>query len=181
MIPIHDRTQSHVGTEDTNTLTLSAPIGRYPTGMTAQAVLTDMAARLALIEGAGCGLVVTSFTLSAWIGGPLALTLDAVIANAPHTLTVDASIHATVARSLTLGAYLIDHVGGSATLAAPVSMGASSITVTSAATFPFTNGFTITIGGVTYTVTGGAGTTTWTISPNAAANYSAGTAVTEVC
>jgi hypothetical protein len=177
----HDRTLYHLGQEDTTTLTLSAQIGRYPAGMTAQAVLTDMAARLAALEAAGCGLIVNAFTVDAVVYGPRSFTLDAVISAPIHTFSVDASIHGTVATSFTVNAYLVDHVGGQTTLASPVSSGASSIVVTSTSTFPFTTPFTIVIDGTTYTVTSGGGGTTWSISPNAAANYSSGTAVNEVC
>jgi len=175
----HDRTIYHTGTESTDTAVLSAPIGRYASGTTVQVVLTDMAARLTFIE-ANPGSVVTTLLLSAWIGGPRQLTLDAVIRPAKN-LTLDAQIRGTVSRSLSLDAYFLDHAGGSTTLAAPVSSGASTITVTSTVTFPAANGYTIQIGSTQYTVTGGAGSTTWTISPTAATNYSSGTAVSEVC
>lgn len=176
----HDRTIFHYGVEDTTTAVLSSPIGQYPTGTDVQTVLEGFSQRLTFIEGNPFTTIHT-FTADSVIRATQSrsLTADAYIlfSRVSTSFTVDAWIKFT----FTINAYLVDRVGGGTVLAAPVTLGASVITVTDPSSFPFTNGFIIVINGTQYTVTAGAGTTTWTISPVAAANYTAGTAITEVC
>lgn len=105
----HDRTLDHYGVEDTTTAVLSAPIGRYPQYTTVQDVLLDMDRRLTFIEGAGCGTIVRSFTMDAYILRINTLTADAYIHQGQvGSFTANASLHATVSRSFTANAYLID-------------------------------------------------------------------------
>jgi hypothetical protein len=176
----HDRTLFHYGVEDTTTAVLASPVGQYPTGTDVQTVLEGFAARLTFIEG-NPFTTVTGFTADSVIkkAQSTTITADAYIlfSRVTTSFTADAWIKFT----FTINAYLVDRVGGGTTLAAPVTTGASVITVTDPSTFPSTNGFIIEINGTQYTVTAGAGTTTWTISPVAATNYSSGTAVTEIC
>jgi len=184
-LPQHDRTLFHSGVEDATTLTLSAQIGRYPQGMTAQAVLEDLASRLSFIEAAGPNTIVKALTLDAYIFAARSLTLDAVITTPIHTFTLNADIAGTQSRSLTLNAYFLDHVGGQTTLVGNITSSTSPITVSSTASFPFSGSFVIQIDSEQMLVTGGQGTTTWTvtrgINGTIATSHTSGAAVSEIC
>jgi hypothetical protein len=112
MVLAHDRSLDHYGTEDTNTAVLAADIGRYPAGMTVQAVLEDFVARLAFIESVGCDTRLFAFTERAVIRTAAApsFTANAVIRDPSQEVTLDAVIKKAQLPTLTANAIFIEDV-----------------------------------------------------------------------
>lgn len=175
---LHDRTYDHRGTEDCSTVVLSADIGRYTAGTSLCDVIDDLARRMSQIEldyihgffvlglnafvapydpGTLGGSLLGLFGLDAVVLTPMTPTfgLDAVLAT-PTPVEVDFTFG--------LDAYLnVVAADGVTVLAAAIDASQTTITMTSASGFPTSGNYTIQIGGETMLVTGGQGTTTWTV------------------
>lgn len=112
MVLVHDRTLDHYGVEDTLTLELAEPIGRYPAGMIVQDVLEDFVARLTFIEAVGCDTRLFAFTDDAIVRVIQApsFTADAMIRDPSKELTLDALIYRVQSTTLTANAVIIEDV-----------------------------------------------------------------------
>lgn len=100
----HDRTIDHTGVEDATTVSLSAPIGLYPAGMTVQAFLDALTARVTALETGNH--VVRSFLFDAVLSR-LLFTLNAVkrVPVAAGFYNINAVLTLTVRRS---GSFTLD-------------------------------------------------------------------------
>lgn len=170
---LHHRTYDHRGTEDCESVVLSAAIGRYAAGTSLCDVLVSMAERLAQLQG-DYNHGFASISLSAWVvpsGGAGALGFIGIYSLIRDVLSVNLGVDAVVAastpiaRTSTFGisAYIHEAAAGVTQLAAAIDASQTTITVTSFADFPLVGDFLIQIDGEIMLVTGGHGTTTWTV------------------
>jgi len=196
---LHDRTYDHRGTEDCSIVVLTTDIGRYAAGTLLCDALLDLDRRVSQVDADYIhGFEVFSFAsmLAPYdpgtLGGSLlgVFGLEGIVrATASPTLALEAELVSPtpVERTSTFGvlAYISDAGGGPVVqLAAAIDADQTTLTVVSASGFPTSGDYLIQIGAEIMLVTGGQGTTTWTVirgyNGTTATSHPAG-AVTTTC